>query len=279
MIKIAKRTAKHILAGDTLRLFTISAVCFILRYSALFGCAFSIYTFLKSNFLNLLIETYGEPLIISGFVLLSLILAFLCLAFISAIKLGESYVYFIKAQGGYGRFLLLFKFLNPKISFKTFYLYALLNIKKLLWLLYFLVPCLICASALYYTYSLENVPSALPLVLSFAASLIFSMSFVVWRFSTIRYSCAPYYLSANRKMKLSKAIIKSIRLTDSHLSDAVFYEYSILGWVLCCFFILPMFYAVPYMKLSKAVLILKFADKISTSNSKYAVNILKILPN
>lgn len=276
MISDARYQAKILLSRGAMKLFFISALSFFLRYGSIFLCAVSLVYIFKSSFFSLLVSTWGIYLSYGLFIATSLTAAFTTLCFACALKLGEEFCYFTKANNGNGKFILLFKFLKPEMSFKALFLYSRAFILKALWLIYFLLPCGACVLCGYYLYNSSAFNSIFYYILCAGASLIFSASLMLWRICVFRYSAAPYYLCLKPQISPHNALKKSILFTDAFSIEGVLSEISLAFRVLSCFFIFPAIYAIPHIKLTKAVfLTLCVSSKVKTKTS-CAVNYLKL---
>ncbi len=270
--------SKYLLSKNNLRLFLISFLSAGLRWGNLALNLTGLYLFLNSDFSEKLLSNYNNALVYTGVVIFYSTIFFFTAMTASAIKLGEQFIYFTRAQGSKGSVRLLFKFLHPKKSFRALKFYFTVNFMKLFWLIYFLSPVGVCAGCTVYLYNVSYLSPQVWFILAFGAILLLSVSIVVWRVSVLRYSAAPYYLCLNPDLQPKDAIKKSIRFTDGFLTDGVLLEYSFFGWLLSCFLIIPLFYVVPYIKLTKTVFITKtvFAHSKKPQN-KYSVTLLNLL--
>lgn len=268
--------AKALLSGNTARLFLVSFTSFLFRYGACTVFSYTIFYCYKSAFLSQLAEAYGKYLVYGCYAVLTLAAAFIFLLFISGIRLGESFVYFTRANGGRGNFRALFKFLSPRQSFRALRIYLQITAQKLLWFVYFFIPVIICIGCIYNLYSNAFISQAVYIILSVGASIILAFAFVMCRISHLRLSASPYYLCLRENLSPSGAIKKSILFTDGFLSEGVVLEYSLIGWILSCLLIIPAFYAIPYYKLVKAVFVTEAIFSKSYAKTRYAVNILNL---
>lgn len=275
-----KLKSKYLLTGNNARLFAISAVSTLLRrglFSAVFlGGAI----FLRSDLSDKLISDYGEIPFYTVFIFTASVILFFVALFSSTVRLGEQFAFFIRASGGKGRFFMLFHFMPFKKSIKALNLYLKINLLKLIWLIYYMTPCALCLGIIFYIYTYAEFDFYILLILSAGFSLLFSISLFMWRITSSRFSAAPIYLCLNPEMKTKKAIKKSIRHTDGYLKESVLLESSFAGWLLSCILIIPIFYVLPYTRLSKAVFINRVINERVYKDSKetYAVNFLKMNP-
>jgi uncharacterized membrane protein len=120
------------------------------------------------------------------------------------------------------------------------------------------LPCVyICQFSSYgkSVYFFSFISQSVYIILSVGASIILAFAFVMCRISSLRFSAAPYYLCLRDTLSPSDAIKKSILFTDGYLSEGVVLEYSLIGWILSCLLVVPIFYVLPYVKLSRCVFV------------------------
>ncbi len=257
-------------------MFFISFFSFIARWGTFAVWLYCIVNLFKNGILNSYFDNYNDILVYCvvifdiGFVTSILFL------FISALKLGEQFLYFIKASGGSGRTGIFFSFFTFEKSFRAFSLYARLTVLKILWLLYFLLPCIVCYGLTFYLYSDGNLLPIVFYIMLAGASILLSYCIFMWRAAFFRYNAAPYYVCLNKDISPKEAIIKSINFTDGFLRDSVLLESSFLAWFLSCGFVIPFIYVIPYFKLSKALFVVESLSVKAYPETKtnYAINYL-----
>lgn len=278
MISEVKLKSKAIIKGDTLRLFFISLFSFIVRRGILALLIYCIISLFKSGILNFYLENYNDAFVYSIVIFDMAFVSLTILLFISALKLGEQFLYFIKASGGKGRVGLLFHFFTFKRSFKALLLYTRLGILRISWLLYFSLPCLVCYGIAYYLYSEGSILPAVFYILIAGSSVLLSFCIFMWRIAFSRYNASPYYACLNRDITTEKAIKKSISFTDGVLRESVFLESSFLGWLFSCLTVVPIFYVIPYFRISKALFVVESLSlkAYPKAENKYAINYLKL---
>ncbi len=270
--------AKELLSKNTGKLFFVAFFSFCLRYTAFLLWLVSCFLFLNSNIFDTL-KGKNESVTIIAVVSIYFILLILCLVFSSAIKQGERFIYFSRAEGGKVRAKNLFKYLRPSLSLRAFALCLLVNIRKLFWIIYLAVPLIISAGSYLFVLKSTELYREFLFILSICLAIIIGLYMVMLKLAFARYSYAYYLFAVNPKSKTTYNIRKSLRLTDLGLCDEVLLEYSLGGWLLSCILIAPALYAVPYMKLTRACFVANIAKDRQTIHSRYAVNILEILPN
>lgn len=273
-----KLKSKMLIRGDTLRLFLAGVFGFAVRagtFSLWLYCLVSIF---KSGIINSYLENYNGILVYSLVITDIIFVTAVLLLFISAVRLGEQFIYFIKANGGRGRFALLFRFFTFKKSFRAFSLYARLALLKALWFIYYLFPCAICYGITFYLYSNGSLLPTVYYVLIAGSSVLLSYCVFMWRVTFFRYNAAAYYICLNHRISPRDAIKKSVRFTDGFLKEYALTESSFLGWFLSCIFIVPAVYVLPYFRVTKALFVSESVSMKSASEVKtdYAINYLRI---
>ena len=264
MVSSVRIKGKELLCRNTIRFFLVSIVSFLFRYGIVSVNIGAFYLFFESGYR---IEYIFVPVI---FFVVSLL-------FVSGIKMGEEFIYFIRADGGNGRFLLLFKFLSPENSLKATLFYIKVNFLKAFWLLYFLLPSLICGGCSFYLYKTSIINDFVSFTLLTGTIVLFCLSLVVWRTAILRYKAATYYFCLDDNRLVNKAIKKSVQFTDGSLSDGVVLEYSLLGWILSCAFVVPIVYVLPYIRLCKAIYTIEAVQGAKPCKTRYAVNIISVM--
>ena len=276
MISDVKLKSKSLIKGDTLRLFFISLFSFIARRGIITLLIYSIASLFKSGVLSSYLENYNGAFVYFIVIFDIAFVSLTILLFISSLKLGEQFLYFIKASGGKGRVGLLFHFFTFKKSFRALWLYTRLTVLKIGWLLYFLLPCVVCYGMAYYLYSNGSVLPVVFYVLIFGSSVLLSFCIFMWRIAFSRYNAASYYICLNENITPEKAIKKSIYFTDGILREGVFLESSFLGWFLSCIAVAPFVYVLPYFRISKALFVIEGLSlrAYPKAEAKYAINYL-----
>ena len=273
-----KIKSKTIIRGDTLRLFFVSLFSFVVRRGTFAIWCYCIVNLFKKGILNFYLDNYNDALVYCVVVFDIAFVTAVLFLFICALKLGEQFLYFIKASGGKGRTGLLFSFFTFEKSFRAFSLYLRLTILKTVWLLYFLLPCLVCYALSFYLYSHGNLLPVVFYIMLAGASVLLSYCIFMWRVAFFRYYASPYYVCLNRDISPKEAIKKSINFTDGFLRESVLLESSFLGWFLSCGFILPVVYVLPFFRVSKALFVVESLSirALPQTKQQYAINYIKL---
>ena len=273
-----KIKSKTIIKGDTLRLFFVSLISFVVRRGTFAIWLYCIVNLFKSGILEFYLERYNAALVYSMVIFDIAFVTAVIFLFISSLKLGEQFLYFIKASGGKGRTGLLFSYFTFEKSFRAFSLYFRLTFLKLGWLLYFLLPCVVCYGFTFYLYSQGNLLPVVFYVMLAGASILLSCCIFMWRVAFFRYNAAPYYFCLNGDIRPKDAIKKSVFFTDGILRVSVLMESSFFGWLLSCVTVVPLAYVIPYFKISKALFVVESLSlkAYPVSETKYAINYLRL---
>lgn len=273
-----KIKSKAIIKGDTLRLFIISLFSFIARRGSFAIWLYCIVNLIKNGILDFYLDNYNDALVYSVVIFDALFVTAILFLFICALKTGEQFLYFIKASGGKGRTGLLFSFFTFEKSFRVFSLYFRLTLLKIAWLIYFLLPCIVCYGLSFYLYLQGKLLPVVFYIMLAGASVLLSYCIFMWRIAFFRYNAAPYYVCLNRDISPKEAIKKSIKFTDGFLRESVLLESSFFGWFLSCCFVLPIAYVLPFFRLSKALFVVESLSMKAFPETKkqYAINYLKL---
>lgn len=218
----------------------------------LWGVTF--YGIAASEWIKNLSNRHNYAVVYFGFVAAVLISLFVILLFSSALRMGEQLYHLRKCYEEKPSLSLLVSFFGFKKSSGCFRLYAITNLFKLCWLVYYLSPAIICGGIAFFLYTYADIPPQAFYVLLSGILLFLSLSLFVWRITCLRYCCAPLFFAENNLSPV-EAINKSISSTDGILSKTALLEASFWGWFLSCLLIIPVFYVLPYYRLSKAMLI------------------------
>lgn len=263
MFKNIKNTSKILLRSNTIKLFTASAFGFIFRYCLLFLQAGSLYLFLKSSASAELKARYGAAVFDVALTFVSLFITLILLLLFFNLKEGENYIYHLAATKRSFGFSEIFTFFRYPLCLKVFEKHFVIFTLKLLWALFFSVAVIVYAFTVAPLVKNNSLPTELMLLCLFGGAVVFAVSFVTWQLTCQRYKRAHLFLFEKDTIK------KSILVTDSLLKSSLVFGYSFVGWILCCVFIFPLIYVVPYIKLSNAVFSLACCKNYSDTTSAY----------
>lgn len=247
-----KIRAKELLLGNTLKLFFVSIIAFILKVLATFSLIILTNAVLISPFMQKLVIIYNSFIVYFIYSLIVVTLYLSLFLFINGLKMGEKAIYFMYSKGSNAKLRYLFIFLKPTQSFRALYLnFKLFNL-KVLWALYFFSPPLSALLLIIFIYF--NTSSYLWVIytLILGTAILSSISLFYYNCSKIRYSYAIYYLCTDLQISVKDAIKKSIEHADNFIKDGVILKSSFLLWFLSCVLFFPLFYVIPFTKLSEA---------------------------
>jgi hypothetical protein len=247
-----KVKAKELLLGNTLKLFLVFITSFVLKVTSIISIVLFTHFSLVSSFLQNLVATYNSLLIYFIYSLIIVTLYFLLFLFLSGLKLGEKAIFFMQSKGSNAKFKYLFIFLKPSQSIRAFLLYFTTFFLKINWFIFFYMPPLFCLLLTIFLYFNSYIYTAVFYTLLFGTVILLSISRFFYNCTIIRYSYASYYLCTDLKISVSEAISKSTENTDGFIKDGVFLKASFLPWILSCILILPLFYVIPFIQLTKA---------------------------
>lgn len=273
--------SKYLLSGSNAKLFFISFLSIALRWSAFLGIPNLIYFTFFSDALKSFFETENQYSSSFFKLLFCTVTSIFLLLFICGIKNCENYAFFTASKGKKPKLKKAIKYFKPKTLFKALLLYIKTFSLKIFWIAYYSFPAGICFAELLYMYSKSTLSYSVFIVLCFSSSLLFSLCLFMYKATVFRYSAAPYYILFNTKTKISFAINKSIEVTDIYIQNALLLKTSLIGWIISCITVLPIFYVLPYYKLCNTLLLYNCITrkKEITPENNYAINYLKLERN
>ncbi len=247
-----KIKSKAMLLDNTLKLFFVTLVSFILKASAILCIFLSAHFILVSDIFQSFLVEYNSLFVYFIYSLFVIIAWFLLFMFISGLKTGEKAIYFMQSKGSNAKFKYLFIFLRPSQSFRSFCLYTKIFLLKLFWGLFIYLPPCFCLSLTIFLYFSTAIYTSVFFTLIFGVAFLTSISRFYHNCISIRYSFAPYYICTDLNISVKDAINKSINNSDGFIKDGVYLKSSMIPWIISCIFILPVIYVIPFTKLTKA---------------------------
>lgn len=247
-----KIKSKELLLNNNLKLLFVTFLSSFLRL--LFCALVALFTHfsLISEFLKNLITSYNSLIVYFIYSLILVIIYLILFLFNSGIKLGEQAIYFMQSKGTNAKIKYLFIFLKPSQSFRAFYLYLKIFLYKFCWFIFLNSAPVFCLGLTLYLYFNSNIYLAVFYTLIAGTIILFSISRFFYNCFSCIYSFAPYYLCTNINISVNDAINKSRDFSDGFLKDGVYLKTSLFPWVLSCLLIFPIFYVIPFIKLTKA---------------------------
>lgn len=259
-----KIKSKALLLNNTLKLFFVTLISFILKSSAIVCTVLPMHFILVSNIFQSLLVEYNSLIVYFIYSLFVVISFFLLFLFISGLKTGEKAIYFMQSKGSKAKLKYLFIFLRPSQSFRSFCLYTRIFILKLLWVMFLYLPPCFCLILTLYLYFSSVIYTTVFLTLIFGTVFLTSISRFYYNCISVRYSFAPYYLCTDLNISVTDAINKSTLNSDGFIKDGVYLKSSMIPWILSCILILPTIYVIPFKNLSHAKFI-TFCDGLHYS--------------
>ena len=139
---------------------------------------------------------------------------------------------------------------RPALALKSFAYYLLIFVLKFLWFIALNVPAVAVASSTVYTiikYGLSEKIFLVLMVLSIALLVVGSFfAFVISQ----RYFMTPYIIMADNSITITEAVRKSTYLMNNICFKTAMFKLSFTGWFLSCIILAPVFYVLPYYKIS-----------------------------
>lgn len=254
MVGRVKNTAKKALQGKTGKLFLVSLFALFIRIILISACVLTVY-FLSSNTAQDYINSFGAGIWLHYLIyFISAVFILLLVQTTAAIKLGETEYYGITAGGGSGRLKVLFSHCLPLSSLKALMFYVTVNVFRLLWLFVMLIPCGFVAFITFLLYYDTGLSLSVFIALSFLVVFLFLTGMVSWYLSIQKYCYAALFSAKSKAFSPRNAIRRSIAVFDCSGINPAAVKISILIPLVCCVFIIPAIYVLPYIKMSMAAL-------------------------
>lgn len=151
-----------------------------------------------------------------------------------------------------------FSFKNElKNCIKSLFASLLVLALRLLWLIFFCLPALSLLLFLYYKLSHGGLAENVLQSLGAGLVCLFLFAFLFY-FCTIQRYLLVVRIVGLRGLRIRDAIKQSTRLTDGYSAAVAIFKLGLALWYLLCPLIVPLFYIVPYSRLSFELLCLKY---------------------
>ncbi|MBR2877114.1 MAG: hypothetical protein IKC01_08245 [Clostridia bacterium] len=268
MIGFIKVKTKEKLLNNTLKLFMVSLTSFLIKSALIISMLFLTHFSLVSDILQSLLLIYNRLIVYFIYSLIIVSLWFFTLLFISGIKMGEKAIYFMQSKGSNAKFKYLFIFLRPSQSFRALQLFLKITILKVFWALFAFAPPAFCLSITLSLYFKEEAYAAVIYTLIIGTVFLTSISCFFYNCCKARYLFAEYYLCTDFEISVKEALRKSIDTSQGFIREGVLLRASLFPWILICLLLIPVFYVIPYTKLTNA--------KFVTFSSGLKENLLNI---
>ena len=119
------------------------------------------------------------------------------------------------------------------------------------WSSFYLLPCAVTIATLYYSIQSRDYTFNVMLTLFIASAILFIIGISFIYVTLKRYSMCNFVIFTDSDTDAIKVIEKSINLAEGNTVKYAFFCLSFIGWILSCVLVVPMFYVLPYMKISK----------------------------
>ena len=234
-----KLDAKRHMMSNTLSCFAVSLLPFLV-FSFLVVCNYYLLFFLKKTLADIFLVVFVS--------VMSCLFSFCLWKCVCLVK--EKY-FLIKVNNKNVRFLKV----AGSISYKQYVRFIKISVLKILlslsWSAVYFLPCIVVAFLLVYSYRYENYGVNVNLILFVASIVLFVVGSAHFFVTLKRYSmCSAIILTDKHKDPL-EIIAESISLMENHSVEYSFYCLSFVGWIISCIFLIPIFYALPFINMSK----------------------------
>ena len=189
--------------------------------------------FLETGKMN----TSGVSLAITGgFVLLWVLI-------MVPLSMGILSFFFCVASGNQTPLSQAFDFFRPRLYGKSLALFL-----QLFWRLFFYaIPLLGPGGSLLLLPRIWRAVAQYNVALTWTGGILVVIGGCVWSMLALRYFLAPFFLSDNESIKIQQAIRLSIKWMKGEKMRTAGLVLSYTGWLLACVFVIPIFYALPYL--------------------------------
>ncbi|MBR2954437.1 MAG: DUF975 family protein [Clostridia bacterium] len=169
----------------------------------------------------------------------------------SSIRLIKEKYFLMKACGKKAKFFKLVR----SISRKQYGLYIKVSVLKLLlslsWSAVYFSPCVVVAGLLAYSYRYENYGRNVNLTLAISSIVLFVIGLFHFFVTIKRYSMCNAIILKDKQKNPIKIIAESIGVMEQHSVEYSLYCLSFAGWIVSCIFVIPLFYVLPFINMSK----------------------------
>lgn len=251
-----KLIAKRRLMNDTLRCFFVSILPFF-TFSLCIVFNYYLPFFLKKTsgnkdiFLNVVISIF------------SIVISF---CFWKCVCLMKEKFFFMKTVYKKVKF---FKVVRS-IKLNRYITYLKVSVLRMLlavsWSAVYFLPCGIVALLLIYSYRYENYGENVLLTLFVSSVMLFLVGAFHFFVTLKRYSMCEFIILTDKQKNPLKIMAESIKLMENHSINYSLYCLSFTGWVLSCIFLVPLFYVLPFVNMSKWCYMEKIRKQENTVN-------------
>ncbi len=236
-----KLDAKRRMMSNTLSCFAVSLLPFFV-FSFLVVFNYYLPFFLKKTLLD------KDIFLISFIWVMSIVFSIFLWMSVCLIK--EKF-FLVRACGKKVKFLKLVK----SISRKQYVMYIKVSVLKILlslsWSAVYFSPCVVVAGLLAYSYRYENYGRNVNLTLALSSIVLFLIGLFHFFVTIKRYSMCNAIILRDKQKNPLKIIAESIGVMEQHSVEYSFYCLSFVGWIVSCIFVIPLFYVLPFINMSK----------------------------
>lgn len=236
-----KLDAKRRMMKNTMFCFAVSLLPFLVfSYLAVFNYYLPI--FLKKTL------PHTDIFLITFIWITSIVLSVI---FWMSVRLVKESFFLARANGRRHKLLKLVR----GISGKQYGMYIKVSVLRILlslsWSAVYFSPCCVVAGLLVYSCKYENYGRNVNLTLALSSVALFLIGLLHFFVTIKRYSMCNAIILRDKQNNPLKIIAESISLMEKHSVEYSFYCLSFTGWIISCIFVLPLFYALPYINMSK----------------------------
>ena len=151
---------------------------------------------------------------------------------------------------------------------RSWYISCQIFFREVFWfIIIFLIPALVSAWSLIATTHQNQIINkyliSFGYVLSFFLIIVASLICVIF---FQRYMLTRYLLVSGECKKTRQAIKLSIKIMKNKKLDYIFLLMSFLGWIISCLFIVPIFFVLPYIKITSALYSRYIVEEYNNNN-------------
>ena len=236
-----KLMAKRKMMNDTLRCFFVSVLPFI-TLVLLVITNYYLPFFLKKTILS------ADNFILMFFVVLNLVISF---CFWKNICLVKEKFFYMKTNHRSVSFFKTVRSICRK-QYVTFWKVSVLRVLlSVSWATVYFLPCLILSLLLIYSYRYENYGAYIHITLFVSSVVLFAIGLLHFYVTIKRYSLCEAIILKDKHKNALNVITESISLMENHSVEYSLYCSSFIGWIFSCIFVIPIFYVLPFVNMSK----------------------------
>lgn len=238
--------------GITLVWLTIFLMCFIIKSF--------IYTLLNFDIDNTVSIINGNIILSTSslqiLIIISIIISLVYSAIFSILKIGDLFWNYTTIYSINNDFYNIFHYYSSlKKILKSWNISIQIFMRKTFWTIILLLPSVVIGSwSIYATIYQHEVYNKILITFGYILSLLLTIVAIIIRIIFLqRYFLTRYLIVSGECKKVRQAIKLSIKIMNGKKIDCISLLLSFLGWVVPCVFIIPIFFVLPYIKMSLAL--------------------------